>query len=411
MKLNRYTLNNGGKNYYNTVLHRSLPIAATEAELAAEYCLEGQEQECLNRALFDSPNGCNFEIIPTWECNLRCTHCSVIHQLKKKDDDVLNVDKLISFIQAYVKAYTPPLKKITLSFVGGEPLLRAKQLDDLMTRLEVPVDSWARMTTNLSVDLGEVEMSLLSKIKQITVSIDGSHEQHNAQRKVLIGDFDPYQQTISNLKILLKHFGMNVQVQAAVRDEFYNPESKRDYFQTMLRLGVHKDNISFGCIHPTLKKPEPQKSYLKSLQVVNLRTIPCCKFRFMRNMIIDSSNRIFSEFFAANPDNQLGTLDDSFEAIQKRHRETINTTMPALKDPKCLDCPVIGYCWGGCVNGAVLIGDRPSHFCNQKGLIEKIGVMAQTGTLHDYRSKRTQPDSFHAQQAHEAAGVDQEPEC
>jgi radical SAM protein with 4Fe4S-binding SPASM domain len=411
MKLNRYVLINQGVGYYNTVSHRSLPFTATEAELAEQCCLEGQEDECLNRVLFGSPQGCNFEIIPTWECNLRCTHCSVSHQLKKKDADVLNVDKLIGFIERYVKAYTPPLRKVTLSFVGGEPLLRAKQLDDFLTRLDLPLECFARMTTNATVDLGETELSLLSKIKQITVSIDGNRNQHNLQRKVFWGDFDAYEKTISNLKVLLQHFGMNVKVQAAVRDEFYTPEYKREFFETMLKLGVYKDNIDYGCIHPTQQKPEPQKTYLKSLQVINLRPTPCCKFRYLRNMIIDSSNRIFSEFFAANPDNQLGTLDDDFEAIQRRHREIISDTMPALKDPKCMTCPVIGYCWGGCVNGAVLIGNRPSYFCNQKGLIDKIDGLAKSGRLDDSRSQGQESNKFHSQQAHATAEFGDQPAC
>jgi sulfatase maturation enzyme AslB (radical SAM superfamily) len=333
--------------HYNTVLKKKLPLDASENELKTNLFLEGQEEECLFRSLYGAPIFCNFEIIPTWECNLRCTHCSVLHQLKPKDHNSLNIDKLIEFVQRYVKEYQSTLHKINFSFVGGEPLLRAQSMNDFLDRLIVPVDITARITTNAVCDLKDVELALLAKMSQITVSIDGNHEQHNLQRKVYLKNIDdPYHKTIANLQILLKKFGKNVHVQASVRDEFYTYEHKKSFYETMLRHGVYKDNIVYGCIHPTEKKPEPQKTYLKSLQLVKLRNNPCCKFRYMKNLVIDSSNAVFSEFFSVNSNNQLGTLDGDFDVIQQKHRDIIKNTMPVLKDAKCMECPVIGYCWG-----------------------------------------------------------------
>jgi sulfatase maturation enzyme AslB (radical SAM superfamily) len=59
--------------------------------------------------------------------------------------------------------------------------------------------------------------------------------------------------------------------------------------------------------------------------------------------------------------------------------------MPALKDPECRSCPVIGLCWGGCVNGHLVVGDRPSAFCGQEALIERVRGLAAEGRLIDAR--------------------------
>ena len=382
--MNRYVVTTPSC-YYNTVLKKKLPLNVLEQDLKDNLFLEGQEEECLMRYLYVAPTFCNFEIIPTWECNLRCTHCSVLHQLKPKDNNNLDIEKLIIFVKRYVEEYKQTLQKINFSFVGGEPLLRSRTMNDFLDQLQVPVEQTARITTNATCDLGDIELNFLSKMSQITVSIDGNHEQHNTQRKVYLKTIDdPYLKTIANLKILLKNFGKNVHVQASVRDEYYTYEFKRKFYESMLRYGVYKDNIVYGCIHPTQKKPEPQKTYLKSLQLAKIRANPCCKFRYMRNLIIDSSNCVFSEFFAANQNNQLGTLDDDFSLIQQRHRNIIKETMPIFKDPKCMSCPVIAYCWGGCVAGQVFIGDQPSNYCDQQGLIQKIKKLTEENKIHDY---------------------------
>jgi radical SAM protein with 4Fe4S-binding SPASM domain len=240
------------------------------------------------------------------------------------------------------------------------------QLDELLKKLNLPAT--ARITTNGVCDLN---LSLLSKMTQITVSIDGNQIQHNTQRKSLLHD-DPYEKTIANLKIMLKNFGKNVYVQAAVRDEFFTTDYKKSFYKTMLKLGVYKDNIIYGCIHPTKKKPDPQQMYLQSLKMVKLRDNPCCKFRYMRNFVIDSSNSVFGEFFNASQENRLGSLDDDLETIQQRYKELILNTMPALKDEKCMSCPVLGFCWGGCISGNSFVHDQPSKYCNQEGLIAEV---------------------------------------
>jgi len=55
--------------------------------------------------------------------------------------------------------------------------------------------------------------------------------------------------------------------------------------------------------------------------------------------------------------------------------------MPALQDPACRRCPVIGYCWGGCTNSRLLTENRPSAFCDQLALVEKVKRLATEGSL------------------------------
>lgn len=64
-------------------------------------------------------------INPTLECNLNCWYCYEIHQKGSiVNNDMLNA--IMSFIKNKVEF--PQLKKITLSFFGGEPLLKFNEV-------------------------------------------------------------------------------------------------------------------------------------------------------------------------------------------------------------------------------------------------------------------------------------------
>ena len=57
-------------------------------------------------------------------------------------------------------------------------------------------------------------------------------------------------------------------------------------------------------------------------------------------------------------------------------------------DKTCIECPALGYCWGGCVSGHVFIGNKPSLHCSRKELVPHIKNLADNNELLSRSSKQ-----------------------
>lgn len=368
---------------YHTVTKKWLPDNCTGQELKNGYFLQGQEKQALHSVFAENRDCLSLTITPTWECNLRCKHCSVLNNLKLKDDEVFPVDKLFAFIEQYIDVYHP--KYVTFDFVGGEPLLRPKVCTEIIKRAKsinsiIVTDT----TTNLSIDLDEDCMEFFEIIDSINVSIDGNHEQHNSQRIPLLNTLDPYQKTHDNLEILLDAgHGDKISLKAALKDEFITKETYEEFLRKYAYMGIDINKIKFGCLHPTehIKTSYNEMlAFQQSLQQGNPIPVPCCKYRTASVFQIEPSGAIFDVPFRWAR-SQVGTLDQSLSEIIAVRQQMIEESFVCFQDPKCMECPVIGYCWGGCVNGQPLHKGRPSDYCNQKRLQERVMKMAEDGEI------------------------------
>lgn len=381
-RLSRYvirTIHQGAAVLYDTVSRRVVPHDASDDALREAGMLRGQESQVLWQRLVTPRLQLALTLVVTWECNLRCTHCSVRDRLVRVDPHRLDGARLEHFARRYAEE-TPEVERLRVSLLGGEPLVRPDSCLELIAgaRNAVPGTSFS-ITTNLAVELGDAELSVLREMEEIIVSIDGLEEAHNAQRLPYRAKFNPYQRTMTNLARLAEE-GLNERllVQGAIRDDFATGEHFQEFHRQLVRAGVPYDRIRFDTVHPAEKGLGVQESFLESLRYPLLRTEPCCKFRGGTSLVIGSDGTIFSDFYTWE---RLGTLDDSIASIRAAQRKITEESMPALEDPNCRNCPVIGYCWGGCVNGHQVVGTRPSQFCGQEALIERIRSLAAEGKL------------------------------
>ena len=124
MKLNHFVFESNNQ-LVNITTKKTLPKNSSFEDLKQNFFLEGQEQESINKALFSVvPRSISLKIIPTWECNLRCNHCFVLHRLLKEDKRQIDVDLLVSFINSYLSKYTG-VDIIYVTFIGGEPSIKS----------------------------------------------------------------------------------------------------------------------------------------------------------------------------------------------------------------------------------------------------------------------------------------------
>lgn len=389
-ELNNYVYDNQTE-LVNLTTKKSLPKDSSLEILKDNFFLKGQEKHAVEAALFETtPKKFEIKLIPTWECNLRCTHCFVLHELIKKDERSIDKKKFLFFLDSYLSRY-PSIEEGRLQFIGGEAALRAEfNLELISESRRIFKDRGVRprfATTTNCFEMNDAIMDFYSNIDDLTVSLDGTKEFHDNQRKSLEGDESPYEKTLENIERLVE-LGMRdrIMVQASLVDEAINEEVISEFYRELLMVGIKFEKIRFGSIVPTEHHPQKGKRFLESCRG-GVFPVPCCKYRFMHDFVVDSTNMIYCDYFDAEQKNYLGELSDPIEQIEAMHKKQIKEHMEVLNDDKCKACPVLGACWGWCCNTNKTM--RPSEYCDQKGLHERILKNAEMGNLVNfYRDPR-----------------------
>lgn len=389
-EFNKYVFDNQTE-LVNLTTKKSLPRDSSLEDFRDNFFLVGQERQAVEKALFGNPPK-KFEIklIPTWECNLRCTHCFVLHELVKKDAGKIDKEKFFSFLKSYLARY-PSIEEGRLQFIGGEAALRAEFNLELIRESRKICDDFGVTprfaTTTNCFEMNEAIIEFYSNIGDLTVSLDGTKEFHDKQRKALDGDDSPYDKTLRNIEKLVE-LGMRdkIMVQASLVDEAINEDVITSFYKELLMVGVRFEKIRFGSIVPTEHHPEKSERFLGACRG-GVFPVPCCKYRFMHDFVVDSTNRIYCDYFDAAQKNYLGELSDPIEQIEAAHIKQINDQMEVLNDEKCKACPVVGICWGWCCNINKTM--RPSEHCDQEGLHARAIENARSGNLINfYRDPR-----------------------
>ena len=63
---------------------------------------------------------------------------------------------------------------------------------------------------------------------------------------------------------------------------------------------------------------------------------------------------------------KIGTIYDSIDDLLENKKTDILNNMPVLQDKNCLECPLIGYCWGFCTNASPLVKIIQANFVTKK---------------------------------------------
>jgi radical SAM protein with 4Fe4S-binding SPASM domain len=381
MRLNHFVFEDQ-ESIVNITTKKALPKNSTEDELKSNFFLEGQEQASVDHFLFGSEKkGFAIDIIPTWECNLRCNHCFVLHELRKKDSRRLDQDLLLRFIENLVSEY-PSISSGSINFIGGEPSLRSDENVEIIERLSsLKHIKVGFSTTSNGTVCDEKSLRFFSTLDRIIISLDGPESTHNAQRKPLDSDKNPFLLTVRTINTLAS-MGMRdkLMVQASLQEDVTTKENLVELYKILLMNGVKFENITTGFICPTKHNPKLDDEFV-SIHRRFARARPCCKYRFMNKFVVDNSNNVYCDYFDANGSNMLGSLSDPISKIAENHERIIRESFSVLNDPKCKKCPVIGLCWGWCANTK---GLNPSDYCDQELLIRKAKENAAKGNLVNF---------------------------
>jgi uncharacterized protein len=127
-----------------------------------------------------------FHLILTDECNLCCTYCraKAFEEPVEKDDPSSRVEidpALPSELDVNLDLLYDFLKKdpeSTLTFYGGEPLMRADLINTIVN--DAPVHRFMMQTNGILLD--RLDPTIINRFSTILVSIDGNEELTNANR-------------------------------------------------------------------------------------------------------------------------------------------------------------------------------------------------------------------------------------
>ena len=127
-----------------------------------------------------------FHLILTDECNLCCTYCraKAFEETVEKDDPSSRVEidpTLPSELDVNLDLLYDFLKKdpeSTLTFYGGEPLMRADLINTIVK--DAPVHRFMMQTNGILLD--RLDPTIINRFSTILVSIDGNEALTNANR-------------------------------------------------------------------------------------------------------------------------------------------------------------------------------------------------------------------------------------
>lgn len=115
-------------------------------------------------------------IAPTMDCNFRCFYC-----FEKHGDKCRMTEETMDSIVKYV-GNLPKLKRMKLTWFGGEPLMAKEQMRSLNRKIRTEfhgdIDSDI-ITTGFYIDEGTPELFTELGISSVQITLDGNRKSHN----------------------------------------------------------------------------------------------------------------------------------------------------------------------------------------------------------------------------------------
>lgn len=176
----------------------------------------------------NNPSSFELTVNPTLDCNLRCWYCYEDHLKGSRMNE-----KMIEAVKALIeqKMTEPKLKRFTLSFFGGEPLVQyAKVVLPLIRfakdcsirhhkKLYVHFTSNGVLLTRKVVD----ELADLNLHYFFQIAFDGGKEIHDSIKFTSLGK-GCYQQTVDNIRYALKNAHFRILVRCN-----YTPDNIKSF--------------------------------------------------------------------------------------------------------------------------------------------------------------------------------------
>ncbi|OXZ38067.1 radical SAM/SPASM domain-containing protein [Finegoldia magna] len=308
----------------------------------------------------------DYTIYLTTDCNFKCKYCYENYRDSFKLNKI-TADKIIKFIENNFSSDT-----ITISFMGGEPLLNKELIYYFIENLEKKIDYRKikySITTNCSLISDDVVNLFKIKKFEVKCSIDGNKYTHNKNR-ISKNNYDCYDFIIKHIKSMLLE-GIDISIRMTVTNNTIEDLSKNiEYFYN---LGVRKISIIFdvfmkiNSFEKKLIKNELnkiKKFYLKKImdrdklniaqidgKFINLlsdfgKHFTMCDAGVTNLKIMPDGNIYPCGFVTDMPYCKLGNIDNNKYKYEKNLGKSLAYNLYDNNQKKCNDCEYINFCLG-----------------------------------------------------------------
>ncbi len=301
-------------------------------------------------------------IAPTTACNFACPYCFEPKKNPKYITPEVE-DKLIEYINKQSN-----IKKISLTWYGGEPLLAAEAIRRIYGRIvsetEKEITNQEIISNTYLVNDEIIDMFRECKIDRIQVSIDGIKERHDKTRFLKAGHaptFDVIENNIKKMAIALPDLHISIRVNIDKNNwmdfvTLYHKYHGEEWHKNIgLYPGFIREDSADRC---TLKHNCYQISDLIDLHLkfaengVNVNLFPASRFKGCmlqraNAFIVGPEGELYKCWDdVSNPDKVIGSIMDN-----ELHHYTL--LMRYMQDcrpirEECRGCLVFPVCDGGC---------------------------------------------------------------
>ena len=368
-----------------------------------------------------------FAICPTYNCNSRCVYCYQQYNplLDRKSVSEQDLAKIFSYIQKEIKKIKTetPQQFIAIGLFGGEPFIKKNKniIAEIMefARLnKVPV----LPTTNLQEleEFIDIFIKYRGYFGRVCTTIDGDKDYHNSRRRSLITK-DPFAKVVNNVNLLIK---LQIPTTVTINIDKSNKHMLHNFLQLAkdnnwwgnplvnLEIGRVDDRCYTGTSDNIMSesqllkflydynKKEPLPKNIK-LAFVKTSLALAKRFGFDFNQNERGRQR-FHYCWSGTPVDNVKYIDKNLYVYRCTYSvgredlaisnlksgeivENVKMFQRSSFLPKCWDCPLGGYCGGGCSVSCYTNQDRFCHeeFENFEYLIQNIILPIIRIKLHE----------------------------
>lgn len=336
----------------------------------------------LHRSTINSEKTLTLILLPTENCNFRCTYCYETFEKNLMTENVQNA--VIQYVEKNITNYD----SIHFEWFGGEPLIAYRVIEYISRNVMKicranRVRYTASMTTNgylLSIDMFRKLQKL--RVVHFQVTIDGTSAIHDTQR-VLMGGQATFNRIMKNLKeikesIPSRTFSINVRTNISANmleslDDFSDlliesfADDKRFKFfwkpvgdwggDSVKKVKLCTMSEILPYIERNMKKGMDFSPVIDMIKPAG----SVCYASKKNNFVIGSDGILYKCTVAFNmKENQVGQLNDDGKMYLNKERYNLWVSGHEENDVSCQDCQLRPACQGAtCPLSRIRTGSSP----------------------------------------------------
>jgi uncharacterized protein len=304
-------------------------------------------------------------INPTMNCNFKCWYCYETH-IKDSKMDEQTIAHVLRFVEQVLQTKNE-LKKLSMSWFGGEPLLYYKKVVLPILKSSYPlaksrgVEFVSSMTTNgLLIDQEMVDSAKLYGFNFFQITLDGNRERHDKVR-FISEERGSYDKIVSNIMLAARsQLEVVVRINCSketlegiddIAEDFsvLEPEARK-----WMRFDLHKVWQISEDLDDTIeqKRRNFRSRGYKVVGGLHDTVENSCYGDHRNHATINYNGEVFKctarDFTTANSEGVL--KEDGTIHWNDKYEKRMNIK---FKNKPCLECKILPICGGGCSQQAL----------------------------------------------------------